>query len=43
MIVIGAGAAGLTVASGCTQLGLKTLLLGKENLLGEIASTQVSL
>ncbi|MFW6415203.1 MAG: dihydrolipoyl dehydrogenase family protein [Thermodesulfobacteriota bacterium] len=34
MIVIGAGAAGLTVASGCAQLGLKTLLLEKENLLG---------
>ncbi len=34
MIVIGAGAAGLTVASGCAQLGLKTLLVEKENLLG---------
>ena len=32
--VIGAGAAGLTVASGAAQLGAKTLLLEKEQLLG---------
>ena len=34
IIVIGAGAAGLTVASGCAQLGVKTLLVEKENQLG---------
>lgn len=32
--VIGAGAAGLTVASGSAQLGAKTLLIEKEDLLG---------
>ncbi len=32
--VIGGGAAGLTVASGASQLGAKTLLVEKENLLG---------
>lgn len=32
--VIGAGAAGLTVASGAAQLGAKTLLIEKEDLLG---------
>ncbi|KPK31492.1 MAG: mercuric reductase [Nitrospira bacterium SG8_3] len=34
MGVIGAGAAGLTVTAGATQLGAKTLLIEKENLLG---------
>ena len=32
--IIGGGAAGLTVASGASQLGAKTLLVEKENLLG---------
>jgi pyruvate/2-oxoglutarate dehydrogenase complex dihydrolipoamide dehydrogenase (E3) component len=32
--VIGAGAAGLTVTAGAAQLGAKTLLIEKENLLG---------
>jgi pyruvate/2-oxoglutarate dehydrogenase complex dihydrolipoamide dehydrogenase (E3) component len=34
MGVIGAGAAGLTVTAGAAQLGAKTLLIEKENLLG---------
>lgn len=34
MGVIGGGAAGLTVAAGCAQLGLKTLLIEKEPVLG---------
>lgn len=34
MGVIGGGAAGLTVASGCAQLGAKTLLVEKESALG---------
>lgn len=34
MGVIGAGAAGLTVTSGAAQLGARTLLIEKENLLG---------
>ena len=34
MAVIGAGAAGLTVTAGAAQLGAKTLLIEKENLLG---------
>ncbi|MCK5070490.1 MAG: NAD(P)/FAD-dependent oxidoreductase, partial [Desulfocapsa sp.] len=32
--VIGGGAAGLTVASGAAQLGAKTLLVEKEEVLG---------
>jgi len=32
--ILGAGAAGLTVASGAAQLGAKTLLIEKDNALG---------
>lgn len=34
MIVVGGGAAGLTTASGCAQLGMKTLIVERENKLG---------
>ena len=35
IIVIGAGAAGLTVASGCAQLGMKTALVEREHMGGD--------
>ncbi len=34
LVIIGGGAAGLTVAAGAAQLGVKTLLIEKENRLG---------